>query len=213
MKKTKILITAGPTLEMIDPVRYISNLSSGKQGYLIAETFAENDFDVTLVSGEVKISPPKNINLIKVQSAQQMLDACLGNLPCDVFIACAAVCDWRPLNFAKSKLKKQKNQEKLILEFVKNPDILYQIANHNLRPKAVIGFAAETDNLIENAKIKLKNKNCDAIFANDVSSNQVFGKDDTHLHVITSNNVQNLGDQSKSQSAQAVLKAAIDLIK
>lgn len=213
MNKIKVLVTAGPTIEMIDPVRYISNFSSGKQGYHIAENFMQKGCDVTLVSGPVNLKCSDGIKLIKVKSAKQMLKECLNHLPSDIMIACAAVCDWKPATQLDSKLKKTEGQEKLTLEFEKNPDILHNIGHHkNSRPKVVIGFAAETNDLIENAQKKLLKKNCDAIFANDVSGSGVFGKDQTRLHLITKDLVEDCGNQSKEESASLVADKAISFL-
>ncbi len=165
--KYKALVTAGPTHEYIDPVRYVTNKSSGKQGYEIAKSLSKNGFDTTLISGPTNLDPIKEVNIINVNSAKEMFDATLNNLPVDVAIFSAAVSDWKIKNFKNKKIKKN-NDINLTLE--RNIDILSHISNHNsLRPKMVIGFAAETDNLIENSKKKLNDKNCDWIIANDVS--------------------------------------------
>jgi len=165
--KFKALVTAGPTHEYIDPVRYITNKSSGKQGYEIAKALIKNGFDTTLISGPTNLEPAEGINLIKVNSAEEMFNASLESLPVDVAIFSAAVADWKVRNINNKKIKKNENVD---LNLEKNVDILSNISNHNsLRPKIVIGFAAETNNLIENAKVKLAEKNCDWIIANDVS--------------------------------------------
>jgi len=165
--KYKALVTAGPTHEYIDPVRYVTNKSSGKQGYEIAKSLSKNGFDTTLISGPTNLDPIKEVNIINVNSAKEMFDATLNNLPVDVAIFSAAVSDWKIKNFKNKKIKKN-NDINLTLE--KNIDILSHVSKHNsLRPEMVIGFAAETDNLIENSKKKLNDKNCDWIIANDVS--------------------------------------------
>ena len=169
--KYKALVTAGPTHEYIDPVRYVTNKSSGKQGYEIAKSLSKNGFDTTLISGPTNLDPIKGVNIINVNSAKEMLDATLNNLPVDVAIFSAAVADWKIKNFKNKKIKKN-NDINLTLE--KNIDILSHVSKHNsLRPKMVIGFAAETDNLIENSEKKLNDKNCDWIIANDVSNNSI----------------------------------------
>ena len=151
--KYKALVTAGPTHEYIDPVRYISNRSSGKQGYEIAKSLKKNGFDTTLISGPTNLEPISNINLIKVNSAEEMYNATLENLPVDVAVFSAAVSDYKVKNKENEKIKKK---EFMNLNLEKNPDILANISKHNsLRPKIVIGFAAETNNLNENSKKKI----------------------------------------------------------
>jgi len=170
-KKFKALVTAGPTQEYIDPVRYITNKSSGKQGYAIANSLKNNGFNTTLISGPTNISEIPGIKLIKVNSAEEMLNATLANLPTDVAIFSAAVADYRVNKIESEKIKKKDN---LNISLEKNIDILRHISNHNsLRPKLVIGFAAETNNLEKNSKKKLLEKNCDWIIANDVSKSDI----------------------------------------
>jgi phosphopantothenoylcysteine decarboxylase / phosphopantothenate---cysteine ligase len=170
-KKFKALVTAGPTKEYIDPVRFISNKSSGKQGYALAKSFAKNGFETTLISGPTNLKIDHNINLIKVETADEMFKATQENLPSDVAIFAAAVADFKVKKKKDDKIKKQEN---LNLELEKNIDILNYVSNHNsLRPKLVIGFAAETNNVEKNAKKKLIEKNCDWIIANDVSNKSV----------------------------------------
>ena len=170
-KKFKALVTAGPTKEYIDPVRFISNKSSGKQGYALAKSFAKNGFETTLISGPTNLKIDNNINLIKVETADEMFKATQENLPSDVAIFAAAVADFKVKKKRDDKIKKQEN---LNLELEKNIDILNYVSNHNsLRPKLVIGFAAETNNVEKNAKKKLIEKNCDWIIANDVSNKSV----------------------------------------
>ncbi len=169
-KKFKAIVTAGPTQEYIDPVRYISNRSSGKQGYEIAKSLFNNGFDTTLISGPSKLIPDPNINFLKIKTAEEMYQKTIENLPCDVAIFCAAVGDFKIKNLSKDKIKKN-NEIKLDLE--KNIDILKLISKNNNKPKLVIGFSAETSNLHSNSKEKLKNKDCDWIIANDVSNNDI----------------------------------------
>ena len=175
-KKIKALVTAGPTNEYIDPVRFITNKSSGKQGYEIAKSLSRRGFDTTLISGPTNLKIYDNINLIKVDTADEMFKATQKNLPTDIAIFSAAVADYK-INVKNSmKLKKQEN---LSLNLEQNIDILNYVSNHNsMRPKLVIGFAAETCDLDKNATLKLKNKNCDWIVANDVSKKNIgFGSD------------------------------------
>jgi len=170
-QKLKALVTAGPTNEYIDPVRFITNKSSGKQGYALAKSLAKRGFQTTLISGPTNLQVDSNINLIKVETADEMFKATQENLPTDVAIFSAAVADFK---VKEKKNEKMKKQEYLNLELEKNIDILNYISKHNsLRPKLVIGFAAETNDLQENAQKKLIEKNCDWIIANDVSNNSI----------------------------------------
>ena len=170
-KNFKALVTAGPTNEYIDPVRFITNKSSGKQGYALAKSLAKNGFQTTLISGPTNLEVDHKIDLVKVETADEMLKATQENLPADVAIFTAAVADFKVKNKNKEKIKKQEN---IHLEFEKNTDILNYISKHNsLRPKLVIGFAAETNDIEKNAKKKLLDKNCDWIIANDVSNKSI----------------------------------------
>jgi phosphopantothenoylcysteine decarboxylase/phosphopantothenate--cysteine ligase len=165
--KIKALVTAGPTKEYIDPVRFITNKSSGKQGYEIAKSLSKRGFETTLISGPTNLSISADVNLIKVETAEEMLKATQKSLPTDIAIFSAAVSDFKVKNKSRNKIKKQEN---LIINLEKNIDILNYVSNHNsMRPKLVIGFAAETDEIDKNATSKLADKNCDWIIANDVS--------------------------------------------
>jgi len=170
-QKLKALVTAGPTNEYIDPIRFITNKSSGKQGYALAKSLSKRGFQTTLISGPTNLQIDSNINLIKVETADEMFKATQENLPTDVAIFSAAVADFK---VKERKNEKMKKQEYLNLELEKNIDILNYVSKHNsLRPKLVIGFAAETNNIQENAQKKLVEKNCDWIIANDVSNNSI----------------------------------------
>ena len=170
-RKFRALVTAGPTNEYIDPVRFITNKSSGKQGYELAKSFAKKGFETTLISGPTNLEINSNIKLIKVETVDEMLRATKENLPTDVAIFSAAVADFKIKKFENLKIKKKDN---ISLELEKNFDILNYISKHNsLRPKLVIGFAAETDDIKKNAKKKLIEKNCDWIIANDVSNKSI----------------------------------------
>ena len=170
-QKRKALVTTGPTNEYIDPVRFITNRSSGKQGYAIAKSLVKRGFQTTLISGPTNLEIDDNIKLIKVETADQMLKATRENLPTDVAIFTAAVADFKVKEKSDTKIKKQ---ETLNLKLEKNIDILNYVSKHNsLRPKLVIGFAAETDNIQMNAQKKLDEKNCDWIIANDVSNKSI----------------------------------------
>ena len=170
-QKLKALVTAGPTNEYIDPVRFITNKSSGKQGYALAKSLAKRGFQTTLISGPTNLQIDSNINLIKVETADEMFKATQENLPADVAIFSAAVADFKVKERKNEKIKKNNH---LHLELEKNIDILNYISKHNsLRPKLVVGFAAETNDVQENAQKKLIEKNCDWIIANDVSNNSI----------------------------------------
>ena len=165
-KKIKALVTAGPTNEYIDPVRFITNKSSGKQGYELAKSLSRRGFETTLISGPTNLKIEDNINLIKVETAEEMFKATQKNLPTDIAIFSAAVADFKIDKRSTKKIKKKN----LTINLEKNVDILNYVSNHNsMRPKLVIGFAAETDDLNKNANIKLVSKNCDWIIANDIS--------------------------------------------
>ena len=169
-KKTKVLVTAGPTNEYIDPVRFITNKSSGKQGYELAKCLSRRGFETTLISGPTNLKIENNINLIEVETAEEMFKATQKNLPTDIAIFSAAVADFKIDKQRTQKIKKKN----LTINLEKNVDILNFVSNHNsMRPKLVIGFAAETDDLDKNANIKLISKNCDWIIANDISKKEI----------------------------------------
>ena len=208
-KKFKALVTAGPTQEHIDPVRFISNKSSGKQGYEIARSLVENGFDTTLISGPTNLNPIKGTNLIKIKSADEMLEATLNNLPTDVVIFSAAVADFKVKNKEKEKIKKNKISE---LSLERNTDILGHVSNHNsLRPKLVVGFAAETNSLKNNSLKKLSEKNCDWIIANDISKNDIgFESDFNKVSIFYKNNSEeNLPKMRKSSLANEIVNRII----
>ncbi len=184
-KKLKALVTAGPTHEYLDPVRYISNRSSGKQGFEIAKSLIKNGFETTLISGPTNLDPIPNINQINVTSAEEMFNETLKNLPVDVAIFSAAVSDWKINNIEKEKIKKKN----INLSLENNKDIIEYVSKHNsLRPKIVIGFSAETNDLIKNSKKKLIGKNCDWIIANNVSDSSIGFQSDFNEVTILYNN-------------------------
>jgi len=202
-----VVITAGPTIENIDPVRFISNKSSGKQGYAIASELSNRGADVTVISGPVDIPPPKCNKLIKITSAQEMYDKTISILPADIVICSAAVADWRLIpeinnnHSLNTKHKIKKSNHNLRFTTLKNPDILETISKSKLRPKLIVGFSAETENIIENAKSKLISKKLDLILANDVSQNKVFGKDTNKVYILSNNNCEEWSEQSKKSVA------------
>ena len=187
----KALVTAGPTQEPLDPVRFLSNHSSGKQGYAIAKALAEAGASTTLVSGPVEIAPPRHAKLVKVTTAREMLAACEAELPVDVAIFTAAVADWRPEIQANQKIKKADANSAPQITLTANPDILATIAHAKRRPGLVIGFAAETENVVGYAQNKRARKGCDWIVANDVSpATGVMGGDKNRVHLVTQNGVE-----------------------
>ena len=184
--KLKALVTAGPTQEYIDPVRFISNKSSGKQGYELAKSLSRNGYKTTLISGPTNLEIDDEIKLIKVETSEQMFKETQKNLPVDVAIFSAAVSDFKIIKESNVKIKKKDN---LTVQLEKNVDILNYVSNHNsMRPKLVIGFAAETNDLENNAIEKLKNKNCDMIIANDVSNKKIgFNSDYNEVTIFYKN--------------------------
>ncbi len=175
------LVTAGPTKEMIDPVRFISNESSGKQGYAIAETLQSLGAKTTLVSGPTSLTRPAVERVINVDSADQMLEACESSLPTDIAVCAAAVADYKIANKEIAKIKKDGSRQNMILE--ENPDILERLSKRNhLRPKLVVGFAAETSNLERNSNEKLNKKGCDWVLGNNVSENSIFNQDTNKIY-------------------------------
>ncbi len=202
LARFRVLVTSGPTIEPIDPVRYIANRSSGKQGHAIATALADMGAQVTLVSGPTQEPDPDGINIVKVETAAQMLKAVRAALPCDIAVCAAAVADWHVADVSKIKLKKSTAPPRINL--APNPDILATLAQPGKqRPGLVIGFAAETGDVIEKAKIKRADKNCDWIVANDVSPGTgTFGSDSNTVHVITANSVQNWPSMKKREVAE-----------
>jgi phosphopantothenoylcysteine decarboxylase/phosphopantothenate--cysteine ligase len=205
-----VLITSGPTHEPIDPVRYIANRSSGKQGHAIARAAAELGARVTLVSGPVFIADPPNVDVVHVETAQEMLAAVEAALPADIGIFAAAVADWRVASAAGQKIKKDKNGAPPALAFVENPDILKTVAARGpARPALVIGFAAETENVVEQAKKKRKAKGCDWIVANDVSEQGgAMGGDRNAVHLIMPRGVESWPAMDKTEVARQLVERA-----
>ena len=217
-KDISILITAGPTIESIDPIRFVSNKSSGKQGFEIASELTKRGAKVTLVTGPVNIPFPNCENVIQVTTAEEMLDNVTQQLPADILICSAAVADWKliPKNSSNKVIdinnKIKKTNDNLSFETVKNPDILATIAKSNLRPKIVIGFSAETCNLKKNAYSKLISKNVDLIIANDVSNNKVFGEDFNRVCLVDKKNCEEWKKQSKKSVAFHLANKINDLL-
>ena len=211
----RVLITSGPTQEPIDPVRYIANRSSGKQGHALARAAAALGAEVTLVSGPVTLADPEGVRVVKVETAQEMLEATLDALPADIAICAAAVADWRAADEATHKLKKQNQAAETILKLVQNPDILATVAGLGARrPRLVIGFAAETENLIANATAKRRAKGADWIVANDVwAGTGAMGSDQTQVHLVTPAGVEDWPPLSKDETAARLLARAAEALE
>jgi phosphopantothenoylcysteine decarboxylase/phosphopantothenate--cysteine ligase len=197
----RAVVTAGPTAEAIDPVRLLTNRSSGKQGYAIAAALAVLGAEVTLVTGPTALSAPPGVRRVDVESAREMLSACEAALPADIAVCVAAVADWRPAEVAGRKLKKAKGPPEPIA-LTENPDILASLSKNARRPRLVIGFAAETDDLEANAKAKLAKKGCDWIVANDVSVAGTMGGDENAVAVVTPKGIERWERMGKGEVAR-----------
>ncbi|MFT4090407.1 MAG: bifunctional phosphopantothenoylcysteine decarboxylase/phosphopantothenate--cysteine ligase CoaBC [Asticcacaulis sp.] len=205
LRGRRVLITAGPTFEPLDPVRGVTNRSSGKQGYAIAEAAVKAGAQVTVVSGPVNIATPAGVERVDVETAQEMYDAVHAALPADVFIAVAAVGDWRAKEIARDKQKKGEDGE-LTITLVKNPDILASVGKHeSLRPQLVVGFAAETRNVEVYGRTKLRTKGADVIMANDVSKD-VFERDTTNMILIDESGPTNAKLLTKREAAEDLIR-------
>ena len=210
-----VLVTSGPTQEPIDPVRYIANRSSGRQGHSIAAAAAALGARVTLISGPVSVPDPPGVTMRRVESAQQMLDACQTALPADVAIFAAAVADWRVAGTSSGKIKKVAGAAPPSLQLVANPDILATIAQAGpRRPRLVIGFAAETDDLLANAQAKRARKNADWIVANDVSpATGIMGGEENAVHLITADGVEDWPRLPKHEVARRLAARIVEALR
>ncbi|MCK9443515.1 MAG: bifunctional phosphopantothenoylcysteine decarboxylase/phosphopantothenate--cysteine ligase CoaBC [Tissierellaceae bacterium] len=207
LRDKTIVITAGPTIEPLDPVRFMTNHSSGKMGYSIAKNAADRGANVILITGPTSIEPPRNVELIRVNTTEEMLNAVGKHFDdCDVLIKSAAPVDYKPKDFSQSKIKKKQNEDKFSIEYVKNPDIAAHFGKIK-ENQIMIGFAAETDNLYEYAAEKLKQKNLDFIVANDVSKEGAGFNVDTNIITIIDNNggITNYPKMEKTQVAKVIL--------
>ena len=218
LKGTSVIVTAGPTIEEIDPVRFVSNRSSGKQGFAIASELSNRGANVILITGPVDIPLPLNLKTIQITTAQEMFEKTMAQLPSDVVICAAAVADWKLIPETQknekfnlnSKIKK--TDEPLTFKTIKNPDIISEIANSKTKPKLIIGFSAETENVVENARDKLTTKNIDLIIANDVSNNRVFGKDTNKVYVIDKKECEEWPEQNKKSVAFKIADRICDIL-
>jgi phosphopantothenoylcysteine decarboxylase/phosphopantothenate--cysteine ligase len=210
-----VLVTSGPTQEPIDPVRYIANRSSGRQGSAIAAALARLGARVTLVSGPVSVAPPAGVELRPVQTAEEMLAACLEALPADAAVCAAAVADWRVARQSGSKLKKTPGGRPPVLELVPNPDILATLSRAGpCRPRLVIGFAAETDALMVNAVEKRARKGCDWMLANDVSPESgIMGGEENAVHLITAQGVEDWPRMAKAAVAERLARRIVEALR
>jgi phosphopantothenoylcysteine decarboxylase/phosphopantothenate--cysteine ligase len=207
LKGFKALVTAGPTHEPLDPVRFLGNRSSGKQGYAIAAALAQAGAETTLISGPVSLTAPPLVNLVKVETAQEMLAATEAALPADIAIFTAAVADWRPEEIADGKIKKTSGAPPSI-RLTTNPDILATVSHATARPRLVIGFAAETDDVVAQASAKRSHKNCDWIVANEVAgaaADGVFGSDRNKVHVIDATGHEEWPEMDKHEIASRLV--------
>jgi phosphopantothenoylcysteine decarboxylase/phosphopantothenate--cysteine ligase len=208
------LVTSGPTHEPIDPVRYIANRSSGRQGHAIAGALAALGARVTLIAGPVTVPDPPGITVKHVESARDMLDACQSALPADIAVFAAAVADWRVETTSKGKIKKRPGAAPPTLSLVPNPDILATIAAAGpARPRLVIGFAAETDDLMENAQGKLRRKNADWIVANDVSpETEIMGGSENAVHIVSAAGIETWPRLAKDEVARRLAQRIADAL-
>lgn len=213
LKGKHVLVTAGPTREPIDPVRYISNQSSGKQGYAIAEAAVKLGAQVTLISGPVSLPIPPGAGMMPIETAEEMLKAVEQSLPADIAVFTAAVADWRVAAAVDKKIKKRNDGKPPALSLTENPDILKTIATRKVnRPKLVVGFAAETENVIANAQEKLAKKGCDFIVANDVSEEKgVFGGDANTVHLVSKSGVENWPELPKAEVAMRLMRKLAEM--
>ena len=204
LSAVRTLVTSGPTIEPLDPVRFIGNRSSGKQGHAIAQALSNLGAEVTLVTGPTKEPDPSHAKVIRIETAEQMLSACIRCLPVDVAVCAAAVSDWRAMTPKNQKIKR--NGKTRRLELIENPDILaYLSADNSARPRLVIGFAAETESVLENAKKKLLAKGCDWIIANDVSAgSRVFGSEENTVYIVDKQRCESWPKASKTTVAEHI---------
>jgi phosphopantothenoylcysteine decarboxylase/phosphopantothenate--cysteine ligase len=210
----KGLVTSGPTFEPIDPVRYIANRSSGKQGHAIARALSDLGADISLVTGPTQLAEPADVRVTHIETARQMLEACKAALPVEIAVCAAAVGDWRVNEAVKHKIKKGGKNTLPNLELTENPDILASLSQANPRPKLVVGFAAETEQVVENAIAKRLKKKCDWILANDVSpATGTFGGDENTLHLITSDGVEDWPRISKQAAADKLANRIADRLE
>jgi len=205
------LVTSGPTYEAIDPVRFIGNRSSGKQGHALASTLSNMGANVTLVSGPTALQDPSGLKTIHVESASEMLEACQNSLPVDIAICAAAVSDWTLDSISDTKIKKDSGALPA-LKLKETIDILKTISNHKQRPQLVVGFAAETNDVLENAKTKLQTKGCDWVIANSVKDGTTFGDDNNAVTIIRDGDIKELVKADKQIIARDIVNEVIHYV-
>ena len=206
----KAIVTAGPSLEKIDPVRFISNFSTGRQGYEIANSLAAFGAKTILISGPTNIEAAKNVDVIEVMSGKEFLQHSIDNLPCDIFISVAAISDWRIKKTQKNKIKKNNISD---IEFILNDDVLKNISSHKRKPRLVIGFSAETNNLLKNTKKKLIEKGCDWILANEVTDDNAFSSDKNKIYFFDQKKVYEWSKMRKRMVALKLTKKIVSFFK
>ena len=209
----RALVTAGPTAEPIDPVRYLTNRSSGKQGFAIAASLAKLGAQVTLVAGPVTLPTPSGVTRVDVETAVEMLAACQAALPADIAVCVAAVADWRPAEILEHKTKKVPGNGPPAVNLVENPDILATLSRGANRPTLVVGFAAETDNVEAYAQAKLARKGCDWIVANDVSIAGTMGGDDNAISIVTPMGIERWASLAKTDVADQLAARMAESLK
>ncbi len=213
------IVTSGPTFEPIDPVRFIGNRASGKQGHALAAALATQGAAVTLVTGPVSLPDPAGCATVHIETAAEMKNAVCAAMPCDIAVCAAAVADWRPEHSANQKIKKTEGEPPAPVTLTENPDILAEISRSKNRPKLVIGFSLETQDLVENANIKRRRKGCDWILANSVHANAdtndtpVFGADSNTVYLITETNQELWPEMSKTKIAEALVARMIKTLR
>jgi phosphopantothenoylcysteine decarboxylase/phosphopantothenate--cysteine ligase len=210
LKGKRAIVTSGPTHEPVDPVRFLGNHASGKQGHAVAEALAAQGAEVTLISGPVNIPTPAGVKLVSVKTADEMFDAVNDALPADIFVGAAAVADWRMTHVSPHKIKKHGKVSKLTLELVPTQDILASVANHKKRPALVIGFAAETDAVENYARSKLQAKGCDFVLGNNVEGGKVFNADDNTIVFVTANSETKWPKMSKRAVGEKLAQEIIE---
>lgn len=207
----RAIVTAGPSIEKIDPVRFISNFSSGRQGYEIAKALNNAGANTTLISGPTNLKETLGIHKVDVMSGADFFNEAVKNLPCDIFISVAAISDWKSSNIKNKKIKK--NETNLSLKLIKNIDVLDKISRSKLRPSLVVGFSAETNNLVKNSENKLKKKNCDWMIANTVSNSKGFGNVKNKIVFLEKNKIENWPNLNKEQISKKIVKKIVNFFK
>ncbi len=207
----KAIVTAGPSIEEIDPVRFISNFSSGRQGYEIAKALKNAGANTTLISGPTNLKETLGVHKINVMSGIDFYNEAVKNLPCDIFISVAAISDWKSSNIKNKKIKK--NEASLSLKLIKNIDVLDRISKSKFRPSLVVGFSAETNDLIKNSKAKLKKKNCDWIIANIISNSKGFGNVKNKIIFLEKSKIENWPYLNKEQISKKIVKKIVNFFK